>query len=111
MAKNSKGGEHDARRALAPATRVKAKGVPKRPRGRAFPKGHTIGIATRFVPGVSGNPTGRLQGAAEISKALRAQLASDQRMLAARTYAEKGRCKKWLEESLHGNIAAIVSLS
>ncbi|MGB8801877.1 MAG: DUF5681 domain-containing protein [Candidatus Acidiferrales bacterium] len=109
MSKNSNRKSREGNEGFAPATRVQAKGVPKRPRGRAFPKGHTIGIATRFIPGVSGNPTGRPQGAAEISKALRTQLASDLK-IPARTYAEKV-ARKWLEESLRGNIAAIVSLS
>lgn len=56
---------------LAPAL----KGKKKKPRGKPFPKGHSIGAAFRYPKGVSGNPGGRPRFS-EVSKAARAVLAS-----------------------------------
>jgi uncharacterized protein DUF5681 len=92
-------------RALAPVPSVKIK---KRPRGKSFQPGHGYGSAHRFKPGQSGNPQGR-PACKEISKALREILASDHR-LPAKTGAEKV-ARKWFEQGLLGNVAALVSLA
>jgi hypothetical protein len=92
-------------RTLAPVPSVKIK---KRPRGKPFEKGHGFGAEHRFKPGQSGNPEGRPK-CKEISKALRELLASERR-LPAKTGAEK-IARKWFEQGLLGNVAALVSLA
>lgn len=89
-----------------------------KPRGKAFPKNHNYGIATRFQPGQSGNPKGRSseqQKAAHVlSKALIERLPQigTKRNLKTRgrTYTQQ-IADVWIEQSLGGNIAAIISLS
>lgn len=58
-------------RALTPVIRAK-----KLPRGKPFPKGNAIGVATRFVPGVCPNPGGRPKSR-EVNAASREFLGSD----------------------------------
>ena len=58
-------------RAIAPVIRTK-----KKPRGKPFPKGHTIGAATRFVPGICPNPGGRPKSK-EVNAAAREFFSSD----------------------------------
>jgi len=109
MAKSSKGGKGVTRGALTPDTGVSIVRIKKRPRGKSFQPGNGFGSEHRFKKGMpSANPSGRPL-CKEISVALRDRLASD-RPIPAKTYAEKV-AKKWLDESLDGNIAAIVSMS
>jgi hypothetical protein len=95
-------------RAITPETRVAIIRVKKRPRGKSFEPGNGFGSATRYKKGESGNPQGR-PACKEISKALRALLASH-KSLPAKTGAEK-LAREWFKQSLHGNVAAIVSLA
>jgi hypothetical protein len=102
--KSSKRVKRGRKQQLAPVTRVK-----KRPRGRSFEPGNGFGAEHRFVKGQpSANPSGRPL-CKEISKALRERLASD-KPIPAKTGAEK-IAKEWFEQSLGGNISAIVSLT
>lgn len=95
------------KRKLTPDTRLKLK---QRPRGKGFQKGNVFGLATRFPPGVSGNPSGRTKFA-EISKALRARLAKDTKgTLPNRTYAEK-LADVLVSKGLAGNISAISQIA
>jgi hypothetical protein len=95
--------------------KIKPKG---RPRGKAFTKNNTYGVATRFKPGQSGNPNGRSseeqRAASLLSKALievlpmvgnRASLKT-----AGRTFTQK-LAGVWVEQGLKGNIAAIVAIA
>ena len=94
---------------------IKPKG---KPRGKSFPKKNNYGLATRFQAGESGNPKGRSseqQKAAHLlSKALIARLPQigTKRSLKTRgrTYTQQ-IADVWIEQSLNGNISAIVSLS
>src|SRR5271156_1540345 len=109
MGTSAKGGKSVTRGALTPDTRVSIVRIKKRPRGKSFQPGNGFGSEHRFKKGMpSANPSGRPL-CKEISVALRDRLASD-RPIPAKTYAEKV-AKKWLDESLDGNIAAIVSMS
>jgi hypothetical protein len=97
-------------RNLSPAIEAKPPKVKRRPRGKPFPKGHSIGLAHRFRKGESGNPHGRPKSA-EISKALRKKLASEISLpRAGRAYAEK-LVDKWVEQALRGNTAAIAAIA
>jgi hypothetical protein len=81
------------RRDLAPILRgelpiLRAKPPKKRPRGKPFVKGHSIGAAFRFTKGNNANPGGRPKFA-EVSKAARAFLATEiEGDPRERTYAE-----------------------
>jgi hypothetical protein len=94
---------------------IKPKG---KPRGKAFSKNNKHGLATRFQPGESGNPKGRSseqQKAAHLlSKALIERLPQigTKRSLKTRgrTYTQQ-IADVWIEQSLSGNIPAIISLS
>jgi hypothetical protein len=85
--------------------------IKKRPRGKPFPKGHSIGEATRFRAGQpSANPSGRPRHA-EISKALRARLESPLPLPSrGRTGAEE-LAERWFIEARKGNVAALASLA
>lgn len=104
---------------LAPVEGVTVVIKPKcKPRGKPFPKNHKYGIATRFQPGESGNPKGRnseQQKAAHLlSKALCERLpqvgTKHSLKTRGRTYTQQ-IADVWIEKSLEGDIAAIVSLS
>ncbi len=89
---------------FTPVLRVK-----KKPRGRSFEKGNGFGSEHRFKKGQpSANPGGRPR-CKEISKALRERLAAE-KAIPAKTGAEK-LAKEWYEQSLGGNIMALVSLA
>jgi hypothetical protein len=107
-AKMSKLSKRERRVKTAPATSALTVRVKGKPRGKMFQPGHGYGAEFRFKPGRSGNPSGRPH-CKEISKALRERLASEV-PLPAKTGAEK-IAKKWFEESLGGNIAAMTSLA
>ena len=101
---------------LAPEPRFKLK---KKPRGRAFPKGHTIGAEHRFKPGQSGNPSGRTkeeqQAASLISKALAERLVqigsrSQLKKSPGRTFTQK-LADEWILQGLGGSWQAISALS
>ena len=103
---------------LAPADGVitiKPKG---KPRGKAFTKNNEQGIATRFKPGVSGNPKGRSseeqRAAAFLSKALferLPQIASKAGLhKRGRTFTQKV-ADVWIEQALDGNVGAIVAMA
>lgn len=94
---------------LAPVTSVIQVRVKQRPRGRSFEKGNGFGSEYRFVKGQpSANPSGRPL-CKEITKALVERLASAT-PIPAKTGAEK-IAKKWFEQSMDGNIPAIISLA
>jgi Family of unknown function (DUF5681) len=94
---------------------VKLKG---RPRGKAFAKGNDYGAATRFKPGMSGNPKGRsseeLRAAAAFSKALAERLVQvgSRKLFKAigRTFTQK-LTDVWIEKGLDGNWMAIVAMA
>jgi hypothetical protein len=90
--------------AITPVIRTK-----KKPRGKPFPKGHTIGAATRFVPGICPNPGGRPKSR-EFNKAAREALASDiGHAPKVQTYAEAGVAKQ-LRKMMKGDLAATTFL-
>jgi hypothetical protein len=108
-AKMSKLSKRESKQRLAPVTSVIQVRVKQRPRGRSFEKGNGFGSEYRFVKGQpSANPSGRPL-CKEITKALVERLASAT-PLPAKTGAEK-IAKKWFEQSMDGNVAAIVSLA
>ena len=94
---------------------IKPKG---KPRGKAFTKNNEQGIATRFRPGVSGNPKGRSseeqKAAAFLSKALMERLPQIATKAGlhkvGRTFTQKV-ADVWIEQALDGNIAAIVAMA
>jgi hypothetical protein len=107
MARNAKLAKGVRRGALAAATT--AVKIKKRPRGKPFPKGHSIGAEFRWKKGdPSPNPSGR-PACKEISKALREILASE-KLFQPRTGAER-LAIKWFLQSLGGNITALISLA
>jgi len=71
MPKRAKSRKSVRKRAASPVLRAR-----QAPRGLPFPKGHTIGLATRFAPGQSGNPGGRPKSK-KLSDAYRAIAESD----------------------------------
>jgi len=86
MAKSSKLLTRVSRASFAPVNGPKLK---KRPRGKPFTPGHSIGAATRFKKGESGNPHGRPK-TAKYGEALRALLAlKPTDPIPTRTNAEK----------------------
>lgn len=102
---------------FAPLLRATAK---KRPRGKPFPKGNTIGSRTRFQPGNSANPGGRPR-CAEISRSYRAwlaELATREELaahklpleLAGRTHAEVVAYIRG-DKALDGHLADAVELA
>jgi hypothetical protein len=110
VVKSAKRVKREDQQQLAPVTRVvPITRIKKKPRGRSFEPGNGFGSEHRFKKGQpSANPSGRPL-CKEISKALRERLASD-KPIPAKTGAEK-IAKQWYEQSLDGNIAAIVSLA
>ena len=86
MAKSSKLSTRVSGAALAPLNGPKLK---KRPRGKPFTPGHSVGAATRFKKGDVHNPHGR-PATAKYSEALRALLAlGPAEPIPSRTNAEK----------------------
>lgn len=81
----------------------------KMPRGKPFPKGHSIGAATRFVKGHS-HPGGRAKSA-EISKALRELLASDKPIVVESLSGAEAIAWQWYQQARDGHLGAIVSLA
>lgn len=85
------------------------------PRGRSFPKGHTIGAAHRFKPGnkigrqfkkgQSGNPAGCPKGIARLAEAYQKILALVPGEFHPHTYAE-AIALKIIEKARSGNIYA-----
>jgi hypothetical protein len=93
----------------APVTSVIQTRIKQKPRGRSFEPGNGFGAEHRWVKGgPSPNPSGR-PACKEISKALRERLASP-KPIRPKTGAER-IAKVWFDQSLDGNIAAIVSLA
>ncbi len=90
----------------------------KRPRGRAFAKNNSYGLATRWKKGTSGNPNGRTSEQQKIgsliSKALCARLPQigGKALLQSpsRTYTEK-LADEWIAQGLAGNVGAIVTIA
>jgi hypothetical protein len=93
------------RRALTPV--IKAK---KLPRGKPFPKGHSIGVATRFIPGVCPNPGGRPKSK-EVNAACREFLGSDiGKSPKVQTNAES-MVAKFGRKAMRGDLAAAIFLA
>lgn len=92
-------------RAIAPVIRTK-----KKPRGKPFPKGHTIGAATRFVPGICPNPGGRPKSK-EVNAAAREFFSSDVgKSPKVQTNAE-ATVAKFGRKMLKGDLAAAIFLT
>jgi Family of unknown function (DUF5681) len=94
----------------APVTSAFRPKVKGKPRGKSFEPGNGHGVAWRYKPGESGNPSGRPRHK-EISKALRARLESQGPLPKhGRTGAEV-LADKWFEQAKNGNVAALASLA
>lgn len=95
--------------------KIKPKG---KPRGIAFPKNNSYGLATRFKPGQSGNPNGRTseeqRAASLLSKALTERLPQVGTKASlrchGRTFTQK-LADVWIQQGLDGNIGAIVAIA
>ena len=75
-AKSSKPAKRRSQQKFSPVLRRKLLRLKKRPRGKSFLPGNTIGASTRFQKGASANPGGR-PSYAKYSEALRALVAAD----------------------------------
>jgi hypothetical protein len=76
MNKKAKSEKRDVKQKFSPVLRRKLPRLKKRPRGRSFLPGNTIGASTRFQKGASANPGGR-PSYKKYSEALRALVAAD----------------------------------
>lgn len=96
---------------LSPDHGLTLPSVRKRPRGKAFAKGHSIGAEFRFKKGEpSKNPKGRPKCAA-LREALRKKLGSEASLpRKGRTFAEK-IVDRWVDLALAGNAAAISAIA
>lgn len=95
------------RETLAPNTGPKLK---KRPRGKPFVRGHSVGAATRFKKGDVNNPRGRPQSA-KYSQALRALLPlKTTDPIPCRTNAEKLAAKAYELAVEENNLGAICEI-
>lgn len=76
MSKEAKSEKRERKQKLSPVLRRKLPRLKKRPRGKSFEPGNTIGASTRFQKGHSANPGGR-PSYKKYSEALRALVAAD----------------------------------
>jgi|HubBroStandDraft_6_1064221.scaffolds.fasta_scaffold203518_2 hypothetical protein len=76
MSKRTKSSKRVRKQSLAPVVRGKLPRLKKRPRGKSFEPGNTIGASTRFQKGNRANPGGR-PSYKKYSEALRALVAAD----------------------------------
>src|ERR1700732_4720111 len=74
--KSSKTAKRERKQKFSPVLRRKLPRLKKRPRGKSFEPGNTVGLATRFKKGDRANPGGR-PSYKKYSEALRALVAAD----------------------------------
>jgi len=100
MSPKAKSAKRVRKQVAAPVMRAR-----QAPRGKPFPKGHSIGLSTRFQPGQSGNPGGR-PVSRKLSEAYRAIAASDlSDPIPVRTEAE-AVARKVFKMARKGNMSA-----